>query len=331
MSDEARHRPAERLSDGAGPPTVSGETFDRIARDLQALRASAGHVSYAEIAVRIARRREENGAPATAARLARSTVYDAFRPGRARVNAALVGEVALALGASEEDAAAWVRRCVDARKGSESGGRPEPAASDPAVPDARRRPIPWRWLFVVSVVVCATAANVMGEAAVAWLGLPLYLDMVGTAVAAFALGPWWGALVGIATNLLGAVVNGEVSLPFALVNVVGALVWGYGVRWRALKGSPSRFLLLNAGVALACSLVAVPLTLLVFGGETGHATDLLAERLRELGRPEVLAVFSSNLLTSLADKIIAGFAALAIVDLIAHRWDVRLNVRLPTR
>lgn len=74
--------------------------------------------------------------------------------------------------------------------------------------------------------------TMLGREAVNFLELPIYLDMVGTAVAAVVLGPWRGAAVGLSTNLLGSLTAGAVSLPFAIVNVVGALIWGYGVhRW----------------------------------------------------------------------------------------------------
>ncbi|MGB9034947.1 MAG: hypothetical protein WCC45_10560, partial [Paeniglutamicibacter sp.] len=64
--------------------------YDEIAQDLQQLRFAAGDVSYAEIVRRIAAHRERNGVDAGNARPARTTVYDAFRTGRTRVNPHLV-------------------------------------------------------------------------------------------------------------------------------------------------------------------------------------------------------------------------------------------------
>ncbi len=95
-------------------------------------------------------------------------------------------------------------------------------------------------LLVVCVVV-----NLLGRSLVELLHLPVHLDMVGTAIAALALGPWRGAAVGLATNLLGVAESGPVSVPFALVNVAGALVWGYGARRWGLGRSLPRFLGLN--------------------------------------------------------------------------------------
>ncbi|MEW5820962.1 MAG: ATP-binding protein, partial [Cyanobacteriota bacterium] len=65
----------------------------------------------------------------------------------------------------------------------------------------------------------------------------LYLDMLGTALAGIALGPWWGASVGLVTNLLlYFMLPASPSLfIFALVNVFGGLYWGYMCNLKLLK------------------------------------------------------------------------------------------------
>ncbi len=82
-------------------------TFDQIAGDLQARRAAAGSPSYAEIALRIARIRELRGGAEAHSRPARTTVYDAFREGRRRMDTALVLDIVRALGASEAEVDEW--------------------------------------------------------------------------------------------------------------------------------------------------------------------------------------------------------------------------------
>jgi energy-coupling factor transport system substrate-specific component len=138
--------------------------------------------------------------------------------------------------------------------------------------------------------------------------------MIGTAVAAIVLGPWWGALVGLLTNSGSALISGPTSLPFALVNIVGALIWGYGVRSWGLGKSIPKFFLLNVIVAIACTLTAAPIIVLVFGGATGAGADALTATFLAIGQGVVGSVLSSNILTSLADKIIGGFVALAIIE-----------------
>ena len=78
----------------------------------------------------------------------------------------------------------------------------------------------------------------------------LFLDMVGTVFTSILLGPWWGASVGVLTNI----VNGTMSsnyFPFGIVHITGALFFGYYARafnfGRILPGLPgfrvSRFVL----------------------------------------------------------------------------------------
>ena len=64
----------------------------------------------------------------------------------------------------------------------------------------------------------------------------LFLDMTGTALVAFLLGPWWGAIVGLLSN---SVVNwllfpgsgGDVAIfPWSLVSMTGAIYWGWMAR-----------------------------------------------------------------------------------------------------
>lgn len=307
-----------------------GDSFDRIAADLNLLRLEAGEVSYAEIVRRIGRHRESGGVPPTAARPARTTVYDAFRTGRSRVNAQLVGEIVRALGAGEDEVMHWEQRCIRARHGGRRARTvPSPAAVPTPVPaaDPPRTPAPApdpqrrrsRAAWSLCLVVACLGMNYTGHAAVEWLALPLFLDMVGTAVAAIVLGPWHGVAVAALTNVLGVSVNGPMALPFGAVNVAGALVWGFGARSARFNRSLPRYFTLNALTAVACTVVAAPLLLALFQGETGHAGDALTHTFTTMGEPLVLAVFQANLFTSVLDKLIAGFVALAVLGLVRRR------------
>lgn len=294
-------------------------SYDEIAQDLQQLRFVAGDVSYAEIVRRIAAHRERRGVDAGNARPARTTVYDAFRAGRTRVNPQLVGEIARVLGASEIEAAQWEERCLLARRhppaapavvpGSGPVG-PRPAVVETAAPARGRK---------FMLILACIGLNVLGFAIVATLGLPLYFDMVGTAIAAIALGPWAGVAVGLSTNAIGLGITDSSSIAFALVNIVGALVWGYGARRLRLCRTFPRYLLLNVLVALSCSVVATALLVLLFNGGTGHASETTTRNLAEMGNPLSVAVLGSNVVHSLADKLLTGFIVLGALGAV-RRW-----------
>lgn len=171
---------------------------------------------------------------------------------------------------------------------------------------------------MVLLIIGCIGLNNLGGHFVEDLGVPLYLDMIGTAIAAIALGPWYGVGVGLSSNLLGSAFEGSMQTTwFALVNGAGALIWGYGVRgW--FGRSRLRFFALNLVVAVVCSLIAVPILVLVFGGSTGHTgQDALNAVLAALSTGLWAAVFSSNLLISAVDKLVSGYLGIFTVWLLA--------------
>jgi energy-coupling factor transport system substrate-specific component len=196
-----------------------------------------------------------------------------------------------------------------------------------AVPAPRRRTRRIPLTYVVALVPVAAALNIVGSFINSALRLPIFLDMIGTAVVAITLGPWWGALVGAITNIVNSFISGPISLPFAVVNVVGALVWGYGHQWGWARKNWS-FFLLNILVAFCCTLTAVPIYVFIFGGATGHFADMMTAAFLAMGQNLLVSVFSSNILVSLADKIIAGYVALAIIEALPE--SLTENLKLPT-
>jgi energy-coupling factor transport system substrate-specific component len=168
--------------------------------------------------------------------------------------------------------------------------------------------------YVVALVPVAAALNIVGGQINTVLKLPTFLDMIGTAVVAIVLGPWWGALVGVITNIVASFISGPIGLPFAVVNVAGALVWGYGVRNLMMGKSFTLYFVLNLIVALVCTMFAVPIYVFIFGGATGHFSDMMTAAFLAAGQNLITSVFSSNIIVSLADKVISGFVALAIIE-----------------
>jgi energy-coupling factor transport system substrate-specific component len=166
--------------------------------------------------------------------------------------------------------------------------------------------------YVIALVPVASVLNVIGGTVAGALKLPIFLDMIGTAVVAMTIGPWWGALVGVITNVTSGFITGPVSIPFAACNVVGALIWGYGTKW-GWANDKLKFFGLSVASAVGVSLMAAPIVIFVFGGATGHASDVLTAGLLAAGGDMWTSVFSSNIIVSSADKILSSFLALAII------------------
>ncbi|MEZ5189909.1 MAG: hypothetical protein R2717_02785 [Schumannella sp.] len=64
-----------------------------------------------------------------------------------------------------------------------------PAAATPKKSKTARAKLPTT-LIVTLVPVCV-ALNIVGGYIASALRLPVYLDMIGTAISAIVLGPWW--------------------------------------------------------------------------------------------------------------------------------------------
>lgn len=320
-------------SEDASAETAPAKTsrFDPITEDLRHLRAQHDCISYSAIAMRIAAARQGRGIPESAARVARSTVYDCFKPGRRRINPDLVAEIVIAMGENAQTADAWRARCVAAQQEERA---PRPTPQPPAHPQAVRTERTERTvlkpsgaslatsptkLVIVLLLATCVGINLLGNSIIMKFNLPVFLDMIGTAIAAITLGPWYGVAVGLSTNLLNTVGGDPISLAFAPVNVVGALIWGYGYHRFGFGRTPLRFFSLNLIAALGCTVVAVPITAFIFGGVVTHWSGDIVQNLSHLGYGLWVSIFSVNLTASIADKLIAGYSALLARRMLAPR------------
>ncbi|KUF05820.1 ECF transporter S component [Leucobacter sp. G161] len=309
------------------------ETFDEIVADLHTLREQAGPVSYAEIVRRIFDLRIARGVNEAAAAPPRSTVYNVFTEGRARLDTELVRDIVLALGVTEDEAEQWVDRCRAAQRvhpavepvsvpPALSSGKIRPPVSDRIqLPAGPIRPPLGVLILVLLLCICVSVA---GNVLVRALGLPIYLDMVGTAIAAIALGPWYGVLAAVVTALAGTLYM-DSDFLFALVGITGALVWGYGVRRFRMGDTFARFLVLGLIVAAASSLMATPLLVLRHGGSFGEGQVNMTGSLLAAGVPLLGAVFTVNIITSLIDKLLTSYIALAVLPLLRRWFGVSLT------
>src|SRR6476661_2151526 len=115
----------------------------------------------------------------------------------------------------------------------------------PRTVSPRRKQPAWKLINVSSylllheltvIVAAGVLLNYLGLMLSLRLQSILYLDMVGTALAALLLGPWWGALTALLSSALvnwilypgpGADV---VIFPWVLVNMSGGFFWGFLAR-----------------------------------------------------------------------------------------------------
>lgn len=191
---------------------------------------------------------------------------------------------------------------------------------------AQRHGDVWHWQAYLStrpgmrvgIALLCLAINMIGHWIAFEVRLPIYADMIGTAVAALMLGPWWGAVIGLLSSLGSFALGVRYILAFAGVGVVAALVWGYD--WRMIRKTPTtaRYFLLNLAVATSCVLVGGPISLVVYGGPSDHSADQIAAEFFDFNLHPQLAFWLGNFTTEFGDKLIAGFLAITVVEALSY-------------
>ncbi len=325
------------MGEGARSARVAQERanpeLDALALDLRDLRTSQG-VSYREIAARIIRRRESEGVPPAAAMVAHTTVSDVFRLGRSRINADLVAEIVRALGVGEAKAAAWRERGIRAQAADRRPVADSPPAPlgppEVVAPGARYGSVRRSRAAVALLFVGALLLNASGEFVNPLIGDVFFLDMIGTAIAAILLGPWWAALVGVAFIAVELLKGDTGHALFAVTMITAGLLWGFGVhRWDLGRTLP-RFLGLSAAVALATSLLAVPITVIYFGGAPGRGLDDMLAWGTQHDLDPWAVIGASNLAVSLVDKVVTGAIAFFAARVLAPLLHLNPDAAAPT-
>lgn len=169
-------------------------------------------------------------------------------------------------------------------------------------------------LFVAGVLV-----NIGGQNLNDLLGLPLFLDSIGTVMVAVILGPWVGASVGFISNFLMGLITNPVLIPFALINVLIGLVVGFLVRKRGFKDFLTP-LYASMILMVLCPLFAAPIAVYLFGGVTGGGLDKIYYTLLQSGQDVMSSSFIVRIPLTLADKLISTYLILGLIYILPINW-----------
>lgn len=169
--------------------------------------------------------------------------------------------------------------------------------------------------LILTVSALAVVVNVIGGTVVGLLAIPfLFLDAIGTFFVAALFGIRWGIVVGVITNLILGITTGPTVIPFALVQILLAIIvggvanaWGYN-RWSA---GIAGLLAAVFGPALGASIAVA-----VFGGLTGRGIDVFVLWLSNSGQNIFSSAYLPRLGANLIDKILTAYIVLAILQLI---------------
>lgn len=176
-------------------------------------------------------------------------------------------------------------------------------------------------LILTYGAMCITLNVVLGTV-VSGLKIPLlFLDTIGTVLMAVLYGPWWGALVGLLTNLVLGVTSSPSAIFFGIVNIAVALVVGFMARkFNFMKW----YVALITGMILAiiAPLIGTPISVAVFGGLNGSGMDVIVLWLRASGESVFASTFISRVTGNFLDKIATCLLVMFIVSKLPYLLKV---------
>ncbi len=115
----------------------------------------------------------------------------------------------------------------------------------------------------------AIGINYVGKLIAAALKLPLWLDSIGTVLAAMLAGPWIGAISGAANNVIFGLTADPISFWYLITSIVIGLVVGY-MAFTGWLSTFGRAVVLGLVVGVVAAVVSTPINVILWEGQTGN-------------------------------------------------------------
>ncbi len=208
-----------------------------------------------------------------------------------------------------------------------------------------RKPLTYKQLWICLIAI---ELNMIGNLTFFSHSYFLYFDMVGTCFVAITLGIMCGVTVALATNVIMCLImpGGESFVYFTIVNVTGALYWGFiaerGLLIQkrqnndtpAIKDWPSwkyaiKITLIAIGAGIICSLPASILQRTLFNYNTLGYSSYLTKEFHSFTYSHIFPPFAidwgADTILSITDKVITTFFGILISATILPAYAKRLN------
>lgn len=153
-------------------------------------------------------------------------------------------------------------------------------------------------LIPVAMVINSVVGQVVGS-----VGVPLYLDSIGTVLVAALAGPVAGMATGALNNVVWSLLT-PAALPFAAgAALIGYLSGEFIHRMRAFRNAGFG-VLWGAILGIIGGMVAAPVAAFVYGGTSGVGTGAVVWLFREMGASLLQSVTFQSFVSDPLDKII---------------------------
>ncbi len=177
--------------------------------------------------------------------------------------------------------------------------------------------------FKISFIAFCAALNVGMGFLVQLLKLPIYLDSVGTILAAVLIGPLAGASSGVLAMIILSITAVPTAIAYCGTAVAIAVCSSFFTRFKFLANmGASIFWGLILGII--AGLISAPVTAYVFRGASLVGADIFTVFFKAEGRPLLESVILGGIPTDCADKVLTSllcyFLLKAMPDRIAAHF-----------
>ena len=175
-----------------------------------------------------------------------------------------------------------------------------------------------RKVYVTAFCGVAVAMNIVLGIITSALGIPLYLDTLGTVLSAAILGPLPGIIVGALSNIITGLIYSVSDIPFCLVNMAVGLV--VGLVAKKFKFDWIQALIVGLVLSVLCPEIGTPSGSVVYGGLNGTFSDVLVMSLVQGGKSIFQASFLRNIASNLIDKVGTCLIGCALIKAMPMRF-----------
>ena len=173
----------------------------------------------------------------------------------------------------------------------------------------------WSFNFTTATLVLIPAAigiNYIGKLFAERLGLPLWLDSIGTALASMLSGPVVGAISGAINNFIYGLTMNPISFVYALTSIAIGITVGI-MAYNGKINTLWKSIIAGVVVAIVAAIVSTPLNVIFWGGQTGNVWgDALYAYLIAHAVPVWIASFLDEIVVDFPDKIATMIIAFLI-------------------
>ena len=171
----------------------------------------------------------------------------------------------------------------------------------------------------IAIMGMLIALNVAVGGFIHLIKLPIFLDAIGTIIAALLLGVLPGIAVGVMSFVVSAIIINPVYIWFSGTQAIIAIaIYVMAAKFSAFR-TLTRVVITGIFLGVITGIVSAPVIVYVFGGVAGSGRDLITATLISTGEQIGKAVLLSGAASEPVDKLIQVLAAFFVLRALPKR------------